>query len=515
MTALLSAEPKKTQRAIDLAWRATPDTFGRRLSSGTWTAPKHVRLLCWVLYLSSIGYSKRTAVSMPPGHGKSEATDVWFPAWDLEVRPDDRIILASYGQELAEEWGKKVRMVLTDAQDQVSVRLRQDSQASNRWRTEAGGGMWAVGAGGSITGRRARLFVIDDPFKGFDDSHSPRQRQGVWDWYRSVARTRLLPGASIVIVQTRWHEEDLIGKVTEQGNWTHVRMPALAEEDETIETVLGPEFVARCRRDGIWLPEWNRKQGEPLWPWMVEPCEAVPDGVPWFSKEELEETRQEVGEYIWSSLYQQHPVALDGELFKRHSWNRVDEAPAGLQLVRRWDMAATEGGGDWTAGCLMGRSKDGRTYVLDVRRARFGPSGVEKFIRQTADEDREKYGSKLLIKIEQEGGSAGKNVAQHYVANVLAGFNVVFEGSSGDKTVRALPLAAQQEAGNVFLVRRMTAEGPVTPTWFDDFIEEAAAFPNGRNDDMVDVASLAFTDLTAMPRSRARVSSVAGKRIVG
>lgn len=500
-------------RMTELAWRATPDTFGRRLSNGTWTAPAHVRLLCWVLYLTSIGYTKRTAVSMPPGHGKSEASVVWFPAWDLENRPDDRIILASYESTLAEEWGKKVRSVLTESADQLTVRLRDDSQAANRWRTTGGGGMWAAGAGGAITGRRARLFVIDDPFKGFDDSHSPRQRQAVWDWYRSVARTRLLPGASVVIVQTRWHEEDLIGKVTETGGWTHVRMPAIAEEDETIESVVGHDFVSRCRRDGIWLPEWTRKAGEPLWPWLVPPSDLNPEGVPWFSKDELEETRREVGEYIWSSLYQQHPVTLDGELFKRHAWNRVDEAPAGMTLIRRWDMAATENGGDWTAGVLMGRARDGRTYVLDVRRARLGPSGVEKFIRSTAEEDAELYGPRLLIKIEQEGGSAGKNVAQHYVANVLAGFNVQFEGSSGDKTVRSLPLAAQVEAGNVFLVKRQSASGPQTPLWFEEFIEEAASFPNGKNDDMIDAASLAFSDLTGNAKRKAKFSSVADRLI--
>ncbi|WP_116996314.1 phage terminase large subunit [Desertimonas flava] len=497
---------RTSQRIAKRAWLATPDTFGRRLSHGTLVAPSHLRLLSWLLYLSSIGYVRRLTIAMPPGHAKSTATSRWFPGWDLELRPKHKIILASYESTLAVEHGKAVREMLMENADKLHVRLKADSQAADRWVTMAGGGLRTAGAGGSITGRRADIFIVDDPFKGFDDSHSPTQRGAVWNWYRSVARTRLLPGGSIIIVQTRWHPEDLIGMVSEQPNWVHLRLPAIAEEDESIETVVGAEFVAKCARDGVPLPAWHRAEGEPLWPWLIEPSDVLA-GVPWYSADEMAEIRDEVGEYVWQTLYQQNPTVIDGDMFKRDNWVRVDAAPAGLQVVRRWDMAATEGGGDATAGVLMGRAKNGRVYILDVKHERYGPSGVERLIANTAEEDAEKYGRKMPILIEQEGGSAGKNVAEHYAATVLPGFNVRFEGSTGDKTVRALPLAAQVESGNVYLVRREGDRGPETPGWWSKLIDEAAAFPNGAHDDIVDAASLAYMDLLRLAKTRKKAST--------
>ena len=123
-----------------------------------------------------MGYLRRLTVSFPPGHGKSETTNVWFPTWDLEHRKDDRLILATYEGTFAEEWGKKVRSVIEENTELLTVRFKGDSQAANRWRTRDGGGMWTVGAGGAITGRRARLFLIDDAIKGWAEANSPLDR---------------------------------------------------------------------------------------------------------------------------------------------------------------------------------------------------------------------------------------------------------------------------------------------------------------------------------------------------
>jgi predicted phage terminase large subunit-like protein len=510
--------PPLVTKLGDRAWTATPDTVGRRLSNGQWTAPPHLRLLCWMLYLLSTGYLRRLTASFPPGHGKSECSDVWFPIWNLEHRPADRMMMATYESTFAEEWGKKVRQIIADNQDAVSIRLRDDSQAANRWRTKEGGGLWTLGAGGAVTGRRARTFVIDDIHKNYADAHSERSRSDVINWYRSTARTRLLPGGVIGMIGTRWHPEDLIGTVNESmpGLWVNLVMPAVAEQDETLEEVLTPRFVRRCQRDGVALPPWSRRQGEPLWPWLVAPKPGTP-GIPWFGTEELSEVRAELGPYIWNGMYQQHPAPLDGELFKREQWRRVDVAPAGsLTLVRRWDLAATEGGGDYTAGVLMGRHFDGRLFVLDARRARLEGVGVERLIYETAVEDRENYG-RVRIRLEQEPGSAGKTLAQHYVRNVLAGFEVSAEGSSGDKVLRSVPFASQQQAGNVYLVRRMGLDGYVTtPQWHEWYVDEHSQFPSGKNDDAVDASSNAYNDLVSLmtTRRRARAKTMAARQVI-
>lgn len=505
------AERVRQRKIARVAWKATPDTFGRRLSHGAMSAPRHIRLMGWLLYLADIGYIRRLTIAMPPGHAKSTVASEWNPAWTLERKPRSRIILASYAASLAVEKGKAVRELLTSNDELLTVRLKADSRAADRWQTTAGGGMWTAGIGGGITGRRAHKFAIDDPFKGFDDSHSEAARENVWNWYRSVVRTRLFPGASVYVVQTRWNEDDLIGKVSGLPGWVHCRLPAVAEGTETLADVVGSELVARCARDGIWLPDWHREPGEPLWPWLIEPCDDYPDGVPWFDAEEMEAVRVEVGEYIWWTLYQQKPQPVDGDMFPRSNWQYVDRLPGNpsrYQMVRRWDMAGTEKGGDWTAGCLMARDRRGGVYIVDVRRRRLGPKGVEDFIADTAAEDRIRYGPKLLTRIEQEPGSAGVSVRDRFVSDVLPGYNVEFKGSTGDKRVRALGLSAQQGARNVFLVRQDDGSGnPVTPSWFGEFVDECAAFPNGVNDDQVDAASSAFNDLVSIMKRRTKAAA--------
>jgi predicted phage terminase large subunit-like protein len=184
-------------------------------------------------------------------------------------------------------------------------------------------------------------------------------------------------------------------------------------------------------------------------------------------------------------------VDLAGALFRRHWFGIVDAAPLGLSLVRRWDFAGSKPKPgrkepDWTAGLKMGRSAEGRYYVLDVRRVRDTPGAVEALVRQTAELD----SPAVPVRIEQEPGSAGLFVVDQFVRTVLPGWDVKGLPSSGDKAARARPLAAQAEAGNVFLVR-----GP----WNKDFLDEVEMFPAGAHDDQVDAASGAFQDLTGIP----------------
>jgi predicted phage terminase large subunit-like protein len=505
------------------AWKARADTFGRRLSGGTFTAPKHVRLIAWLLSCNASGHLRRLGLSQPPGTGKSEVVDYYDSGLLLEHDHRRRIVVASYSGELVEEQGKRVRNLIEDNAEYLTVRLMQDSRAADRWRTTKGGGMWTVGVGGSLTGRRASNFKIDDPHKNFAEAMSELQQTTVWDWYKSTARTRLLPRAPLIVVQTRWAEGDLIGRLTSldenRGDWCFVKLPAIAEEDESIESVLGMSIVGgeavpwatRLRAAGLILPDWRRDKGEALWP-ELEP------GVPWFDVEEYTDIRHEVGEVVWAGLYQQRPAPMEGGLFKRGDWRRLDAGlPRGRYLfVRRWDFAATEGAGDWTAGCLMAMNRETRMlYIVEMRRARLAWSDVKQYVKITAQEDKERYGH-VLIRAEQEPGSAGKGVASDLMADMFAGLPAKFIRSTGEKPVRALPLSGQVGAGNVYLCRRPVGEGEwVVPDWWQWLIEEAAVFPNGKNDDLVDVASLAYVDcIEELPRKRrAQIGSSARKTL--
>lgn len=494
-----------------------PDVLGRKLSFGTYTAPPHVRFLSWLLLLNGTGRIRRLGLSEPPGHGKSELIDYYYPTWLLEHDDRRRIILASYSGQLAEEQGKRVRNLIESSAEQLHVRLAGDSRASDKWRTSNGvGGMWTVGIGGTVTGRRASHMIIDDPVKNMAEAMSETTQGSTWDWYTSTARTRSLPRSSIALVQTRWSMNDLSGRIrtadVDRNDWLFVDLPAIALQNETCESVLGPVWTARLKAMGIPLFPWFREQGEPLWP-ELEP------GVPWFDLVELEEIRFEVGEIVWSALYQQSPSPLEGNLFKRDKWQYINAMPPGpATIVRRWDMAASEGKGDWTASCLMALHHRTRMpYILDMTRDRLGPEAVENLIAATAAADVERYGKELYIRIEREPGSSGKNVESYYKRNVLPGYNVEFFPSSGDKVVRSFPLSSQQGSGLVHLVRRDMGGYFETPPWWQWLIDESAVFPNGAHDDMTDVASAAYVDLIELkPRkSRATAATAASRQLNG
>jgi hypothetical protein len=195
------------------AWRAMPHSLYRHISGGEYTTPKHTRLLSWLLMLNGQGRIRRLGISLPPGHSKSFTVDLSYPLWLLETNPKHRIILTSYSSTFAEEWGKQVRDISLAHADELSYQVRGGSRAAGSWRTTAGGGMWSVGAGGGLTGRRASCFIVDDILKNWDEAQNADHLDRTYDWFRSTVRSRLLPQGSMVVLMTRWAENDLIGKL--------------------------------------------------------------------------------------------------------------------------------------------------------------------------------------------------------------------------------------------------------------------------------------------------------------
>lgn len=406
----------------------------------------------------------RIVLSVPPRHGKSELVSKFFPAWFLGVYPNRRVILASYEADFAASWGRKARSILEEhGQGLFGVQVSADSSAANRWDVAGhDGGMMTAGVGGPVTGKGADILIVDDPVKNFEEAHSETIRERTWNWWTSTAFTRLEPRGSAIIIQTRWHEEDLAGKVLRElthENWREIRFPAIAEEGD----------------------ELGRPEGAALWPER-------------FDEARLATIRKTIGPYQWSALYQQRPTPPEGGMFKREWFPIVDAAPADADYCRGWDKAGTTGGGDYSAGVLVAKGKDGIWYVCDVVRGQWAATERDRIIKQTADMDAAQY-RKYSVVIEQEPGSGGKQSAEISVKQ-LAGHSVTIERVTGDKESRAMAFASQAGAGNVRLVRG---------TWNRAFVDELCMFPSGTNDDQVDGTSGAFNHLALVRRLTAWV----------
>jgi len=417
------------------------------------------------------GHITKLMIFAPPQSGKSELVSVRFPAFWLSKRPESPIILTSYGADLAHSKSKEVLSIIQSPTYQIlfpGLELDPKRHATQNWKLHGHrGGMVAAGVGGPITGHGAILGIIDDPFENWEAAQSPTVRKRVWE------------NGAIILIMTRWHADDLAGRILEQqgAEWTVLRLPATAESQRDRE--LNDRYLGLPVGEADPL---GREEGEPL-------CPAR------FSADALAQIRHDVGSMVWSAEYQGVPRPAEGNQFKRHWFPVVEAAPVDAQRIRYWDKAGTEDGGDYTAGVLMAEAQ-GLYYVEDVVRGQWSAHQRETIIRQTAELDAGRHGNTVKVWLEQEPGSGGKDSATSTVRN-LAGFPVQAQIVSGSKAVRATPFAAQCEAMNVRLVRG---------GWNGAYIEELCAFPNGVNDDQVDGSSGAFNKL-ALGETQTAVSA--------
>lgn len=431
----------------------------------------HIEQLVAVLQRVADGEIDRLMVFMPPRHGKSETVSRLFVAYYLLRNPDKWVGLNSYSSELAYTLSRNARANYTDG----GGRLNTEAHAVRHWETSEGGGLWAAGVGGPITGKGADLAIIDDPLKNAEEAASETIRAKQKDWYRSTLYTRLEPGAAVVVIQTRWHEDDLSGWLLSQEmaddeepeQWHIVSMPALAEAQRA-------SFPPTCTVE----PD-KRHAGEAL-------CAER------YSVERLRSIEARTGSYFWNALFQQRPAPREGGMFKRPWFNIVEALPANSHMVRYWDKAGTQDGGAYTAGVLLARSPDNRFVVMDVIRGQWSAGEREATLEQVSQLDRQKYPmNPYSIWIEQEPGSGGKESAEATIKR-LAGFNVHKEAVTGSKELRAEPLAAQAEVGNVSLL---------AGAWNEAFLTEMTSFPHGKYKDQVDAASGAFNKLAERSQS--------------
>lgn len=415
---------------------------------------KHLDVLDETLMKVSRGELKRVIVTMPPRHGKSERVSRKFPAWHIGNNPNDEVILASYSIDLSRGFSRIARDTLASHYDIFGVRVDKNNQSAESWGVEGHrGGLHAAGVGGPITGKGARIAIIDDPVKNAEEAESETMRDKIWDWYTSTLYTRLTPDGRIIIVMTRWHEDDLVGRLlkkeqeeieegTHQGErWTVINFPALAEEGDYL----------------------GREIGEPLWPQYG------------FDRKRMEQIKADVGSRVFNALYQQRPSAAEGQLFKRGWWKYYKVLPKIARKIISIDATFKDSDtSDFVSIQVWGKSgpdiylidrlKDRMDFVTTIQSIRNivakHPDATMKLIEDKAN------GSAIISMLRREIGG------------------IVPVNPQGGKVARAHAVSPYIEAGNVYL--------PEDKPWVHDFVEECAAFPNGQYDDDVDAMTQAL-----------------------
>ena len=408
--------------------------------------PIHLKMNAFFLRLYA-GQIPRGIINIMPRAGKT-ITVAHFIAWGLGQYPDSEWIYASFSADLASNTSYDVREIVQSAEYQrifPGTRLAGDSTARDHWKTTAGGQVKAAGNEGTLTGFGAGkkrpgfggALIGDDLLKP-NHALSDTMRDKVNRWFSGTFRSRRnTPDTPILIIGQRLHEADICGFLLDGGSkehWEVLTIPVLDED------------------------------GNSIWEEM-------------YPTEEMK-LLEMADQYTFASQYMQRPAPLEGGLVKPDRLVHVDAVPAGTEFVRGWDLASTVGGGDWTAGVKLGKCPDGRYIIADAKHAQEGPDGVRALLLGTANED----GAEVRISIPQDPGQAGKTQSLD-LARILAGFPVSFSPESGHKILRAQPLFAQINVGNVLVLN-----GP----WVAGFKDELRMFPNGKHDDRVDAAARAF-----------------------
>lgn len=408
---------------------------------------RHHQLVIDALEAVANGDIPRLAIFMPPGSAKSTYSSVLFPPWVMQQDPAGSILCASHTTNLAEKWGRRVRNLVAEYSPVLGIELAPDSQAAGRWALTAGGEYYAAGVGTGIAGFRAKIGLIDDPIGSRQDADSELIRERIWDWYIDDFRSRLVPGAAQVLIQTRWHEDDLAGRALQHDNWHVISLPALAEADDPL----------------------GRAVGEPLWN----------DGAYGYGQQ-LIELSTKTPARTWSALYQQRPAPEEGDYFKADWLKPYDKAPARetMRVYGASDYAVTADGGDYTVHVVVGIDPQGDMYLLDLwRRQASSDVWIEAYC------DLVKRWKPMEWAEEQGQIRAGIGPFLDRRAREKQAYVVRSQfPTRGDKAVRAQSIRARMGQLGLYV--------PIASPWFADLRSELLSFPAGKHDDQVDALGL-------------------------
>lgn len=415
----------------------------------------HLEKIDWALTQATLHAETQGAqglahilVEMPPRKGKTVTISRLYPPWHLGRNPDQRVILASYGATLAHKNSRYARNVMLSPRYMEifhDVLLAEGSKSAEAWDIAFHeGGLDAMGVGGGVTGKGGHIIVVDDPVKSREEAESEVYREKVWDWFTDDIYSRREPGCAIVVVMTRWHMDDLAGRLLKQEpeKWHEIRLAELAEPDDPL----------------------GRAEGDVLWP------ERFPLPM-------MLETKRMMGEYSWAALYQQRPVPAEGGLFKR-AWFEpwLDSCPPIVRAVRYWDLAMSEKtSADYTAGIKIGIAEDGHRYILDVARGQIEWGELTGFMANVMMSD----GAEVMQGIEEKGFMT-RAIQELNLDPRLKGYAIFGYPKDKDKFTAALPFAAKCGAGLYHVLNRH---------WTSELIDELCSFPMGANDDQVDAGA--------------------------
>jgi len=482
---------KRSTRSSGAIARVTDEEYAQErarrhlLNFITYTKPDYDtnwyhEVICREIDAMIAGETTRLILCAPPRHGKSEIVSRRFPAYLFGKDPDAEVIACSYSSDLAGQMNRDTQRIIDSAGYKAvfpdiglwGKNIRSTAQSVYLRNSDVfeivnhKGTYRSAGVGGGIMGMGAKYVIIDDPFKNREEANSQTIREKIWEWYTSTVYTRLAPDARILIIMTRWHEDDLVGRLIEKQK---------DGENDQWRVISFPAFADPAREDVH--PEDGRKAGEPLWPAR-------------YGEKRLKKIKAVLGSYEWSALYQQRPSPSEGAIFLREWWKYWTTMPHPTwfdEIVQSWDCTFKDTkGSDFVVGQVWGKHGADR-YLLDQTRGQMAFPATVKAIRNM----KSKWPSTGAILIEDTAnGPAVISTLKQEIQGLIP------VQPQGGKVVRAHAVTAQIESGNVYI------PSPEICAWVGDYIEEHAAFPNASNDDQVDATSQALTRMSDKKQAR-------------
>ncbi|UUY76958.2 phage terminase large subunit [Staphylococcus haemolyticus] len=429
----------------------------RLVHHGNYEPLAHTELIASELQRIVDGEQRHIIIEMPPRHGKSLTVTETFPSYFVGKHPNKKVIVAAYGDGLARHFGRLNRNKFIEYAPKVfNVEIANDNGSVADWSVlDNNGGMISTGIGGSITGKGADLLIIDDPVKNAQDAQSKTMRERVWQEWESTLSTRLHKGASVIVIMTRWHEDDFVGRLLENSpfKWERLRLPAIAEDENDI---LG------------------RNLGEPLSRELG------------FDEHWAESKKIEVGSRTWASLYQQRPAPEQGSIFKREWLQFVDYVPTRYDdMLISWDMTFKDSNAsDYVVGQVWLKDKANYYCIEQVRGQMDFTQSMQAVINL-----KNKYPRCRRILIEDKAnGPAIINTLKNRISGIIP------ITPKESKEARAFSVTPLFEAGNVFFYRNIRE--------LSDMVEEIVGFPAASHDDTVDATTQALNYFQQQPQAQ-------------